>query len=333
MKKLYVIFVLSIIFGGQDVFAQVILRVFTKDKQKYTFEKSEVTNMQLMNGGTGKNDIVITSAEFNNNHADFSCKMYVDDEKFMNYSHGNYTRAGVACSNTTPYAVRDKTSYTSGIDKGEFKIQVKRLKYDREYYFRPWFEKDLRTYYGEAVRFRTAKPQCPEMLDLGLSVKWAANSIGADQDDNMNSGAGFFWGDIECKFSDEFSWANYCWYDAVNSNITKYNTDPSLGVVDGKTILDSSDDVANYYFGGTMRLPTEAEVEELFAKCKVVSSDFFVTVLEAPNGTCINLTGAFWVNSLSSSDCTKAKVANPLYKAVMEYDRNMGMNVLPVCNY
>ena len=50
--------------------------------------------------------------------------------------------------------------------------------------------------------------------------------------------------------------------------MTKYCTNSSYGTVDNKTVLDPEDDVAHVKWGGTWRMPTRAEQDELRKKCK-----------------------------------------------------------------
>ena len=50
--------------------------------------------------------------------------------------------------------------------------------------------------------------------------------------------------------------------------ITKYCTNSSYGTVDNKTVLDPEDDVAHVQWGGSWRIPTRAELDELIDKCK-----------------------------------------------------------------
>ena len=49
--------------------------------------------------------------------------------------------------------------------------------------------------------------------------------------------------------------------------MTKYCTDSSYGTVDNKTVLDPEDDVAHVKWGGSWRMPTKAEQDELRNKC------------------------------------------------------------------
>ncbi|MBQ4524799.1 MAG: hypothetical protein IJA00_01815 [Bacteroidaceae bacterium] len=103
-----------------------------------------------------------------------------------------------------------------------------------------------------------------EWVDLGLSVKWATCNIGADSP--KDCGDYFAWGEVETK--DNYSWETYKWCNGTDESITKYCTDIRYGTVDNKTTLDLSDDAARIKWGGTWRMPTHAEFEELMEKCK-----------------------------------------------------------------
>ena len=48
-----------------------------------------------------------------------------------------------------------------------------------------------------------------------------------------------------------------------NKGWTKYNTDPSYGTVDNKTVLEAMDDAASVALGGKWRMPTAEEWQEL----------------------------------------------------------------------
>ena len=96
----------------------------------------------------------------------------------------------------------------------------------------------------------------PEMIDLGLSVKWAKNNIGATCGDTTESwyGGYYAWGETETK--SDYSWGTYKF--GASSPFSKYDTD-------GKTILESVDDIATQTYGSNYRIPTKAELEELKA--------------------------------------------------------------------
>ena len=109
-----------------------------------------------------------------------------------------------------------------------------------------------------------------EMVDLGLSVKWASANLGATCEDTAESWYGGFyaWGETETK--SDYSWGTYK-YGSNWNKLTKYcpsnKTDywNGEGSPDNKLILDAMDDVVNVELGGNYRIPTKAELVELKA--------------------------------------------------------------------
>lgn len=94
-------------------------------------------------------------------------------------------------------------------------------------------------------------------VDLGLSVKWATCNVGASTPTDY--GSYFAWGETRTKST--YNWDTY--FDSVNgssSNFNKYATNK-------KTTLDLSDDAAYANWGGSWRMPTRAEQDELREKC------------------------------------------------------------------
>ena len=102
----------------------------------------------------------------------------------------------------------------------------------------------------------------PEIIDLGLSVKWAACNLGA----NSPEAPGWLvaWGEISTKT--QYDWSNYTWGESTNS-LLKYNTEYDYGSVDNKVVLDPEDDAAYRALGGSWRIPTRGEMEELLQNC------------------------------------------------------------------
>lgn len=99
-------------------------------------------------------------------------------------------------------------------------------------------------------------------VDLGLSVKWASCNIGANSPEQY--GDYYAWGEKETKSS--YERANYKYYDS-SYLLTRYCTMSKYGKVDNKTTLDLQDDVARAKKGGSWRMPTKAEQDELRNKC------------------------------------------------------------------
>jgi len=93
----------------------------------------------------------------------------------------------------------------------------------------------------------------PDAVDLGLSVKWATFNVGAEKP--VDSGGFYAWGEVSPK--NDYSKASYTFSTHVPGAFSKYSAS------DGKTRLDTSDDVASVVLGSGWRMPTRAEFEEL----------------------------------------------------------------------
>lgn len=101
-------------------------------------------------------------------------------------------------------------------------------------------------------------------VDLGLSVKWATMNVGASSPGDY--GDYYAWGETATKST--YNWSTY--FDSVSgssSNFTKYATDK-------KTVLVPEDDVAHVKWGGSWRMPTKAELDELREKCAWVWTQY-----------------------------------------------------------
>ena len=124
-----------------------------------------------------------------------------------------------------------------------------------------------------------------QYVDLGLSVKWATFNVGATSPEEY--GDYFAWGETEPK--ETYSWATYKWCDGTDANITKYNT------IDGKTILEPTDDAAQVHRGDKWRMPTKAECQELIDSCTwewTTSNNISGYRVTGPNGNSIFLPAA-----------------------------------------
>ena len=85
-----------------------------------------------------------------------------------------------------------------------------------------------------------------EWVDLGLSVKWASCNVGARN--MLDDGNYYAWGETSTK-----------------STYTRDNSETNC--VEITDIAGTSRDVARREWGGTWRLPTKAEMQELVDKC------------------------------------------------------------------
>ena len=121
---------------------------------------------------------------------------------------------------------------------------------------------------GEGVESTIA---VPEIVDLGLSVKWASFNLGATKPEE--SGDFYAWGETAPYYSSQdpliwkegkeagYDWPSYTWCMGDENSITKYNA------TDGKTVLDPEDDAAHVNLGGKWRMPTGEEWGALFNNC------------------------------------------------------------------
>lgn len=145
---------------------------------------------------------------------------------------------------------------------------------------------------SDSITFTKPTGQMHEFVDLGLSVKWATCNIGSLHPEGL--GVKFAWGETESK--SEYDMENYKYYvrteyeedeygySHYNYIMNKYND------VDGKDVLDPSDDAATVNWGGSWRMPTRAELEELHDNCSVnetMLNDVPVIKLTGPNGNSI----------------------------------------------
>ena len=106
-----------------------------------------------------------------------------------------------------------------------------------------------------------------EWVDLGLSVKWATCNVGAEKPEDY--GDYYAWGETSTKSS--YTWINYKFRTSGDSyenvKFSKYNTESEYGPIDNRSTLDLVDDVARQKWGGSWRMPTLTEFDELIDNC------------------------------------------------------------------
>jgi hypothetical protein len=115
----------------------------------------------------------------------------------------------------------------------------------------------------DSISMVAPKESVHEYVDLGLSVKWATCNVGANSPEEY--GDYFAWGEVEPK--DYYDWSTYKWCNGSYYTQTKYCTNSSYGTVDNKTVLEAADDAATTNWGGSWRMPTKAEQDELRNNC------------------------------------------------------------------
>lgn len=158
-----------------------------------------------------------------------------------------------------------------------------------------------RTATCEVTVVETAKP---EAVDLGLpsGLKWATFNVGATRPEEY--GDYFSWGETEPKT--DYSWSTYKFELGTGwgGPFSKYETDSSYGTVDNKTVLDPEDDAAHVNWGGSWRMPTDAEWTALRDNCTwtwATEDGVSGRKVTGPNGKSIFLPAAgFWDDTLLS---------------------------------
>lgn len=120
-----------------------------------------------------------------------------------------------------------------------------------------------------------------EVVDLGLSVKWATCNVGASLP--YEYGGYYAWGETSEKT--EYSRDTYKFYNKSQHEYTYILDD----------ITGTSYDVARVKWGGTWRMPTKKEMEELVKKCNwkwTTYNDVHGYLVTSSNGKSIFLPAA-----------------------------------------
>ena len=102
-----------------------------------------------------------------------------------------------------------------------------------------------------------------DYVDLGLSVKWATCNVGASSPSEVGSFVA--WGETSPK--EQYDWNSYRLCSGSGRAQSKYNLQEEYGIVDNRTRLENMDDVASVKWGGSWRIPTLNEMEELKEQC------------------------------------------------------------------
>lgn len=183
----------------------------------------------------------------------------------------NSIEFGVEISTSQDFYNAQRFSATGLVGK-TFSVRVTGLTAKTKYYYRTYVDISSLTfaYYGSSASFTTLDISSSggtenghQYVDLGLpsGTKWADRNIGA----SSSSGYGdyFAWGETTTKSN--YDWSTYKYGNAYNK-LTKYCTNSSYGkdgFTDNKTELVLDDDVAHKEWGGSWRMPSKEQIEEL----------------------------------------------------------------------
>lgn len=179
-------------------------------------------------------------------------------------SDGNGTvRARGVCWSASPNpTISDNDGMTTdGEGAGIFTSNLTNLNENTTYYVRAYATNSAGTGYGEEKTFKTVG--CingHEYVDLGLpsGLKWATCNVGADTPEDY--GDYFAWGETSSK-------AEYTYENSITYGLTRSELQ-SQGYIDGSGNLTPLHDAATANWGGSWRMPTKEEMQELVDHCE-----------------------------------------------------------------
>lgn len=190
-----------------------------------------------------------------------------------------------------------------------------------------------------------------EWVDLGLpsGLKWATCNVGASTPEAY--GDYFAWGETTTK--NEYTWQSYTLCMGDNKSMTKYCKSYDYGtVMDKKNRLDDIDDAAHMNWGGSWRMPTDTESQELKDGCTWTSvtqngvkgylgqsrynnNSIFFPAAGKITGSTVSSAGSttgVWSALLYDGESSYAQGFSPNYGMGSGTARYQGYPVRPVCD-
>jgi hypothetical protein len=234
------------------------------------------------------------------------------------------TSADLSAASGTKVA-GSRTSY------GSYTVDLLTLSASTTYYYRAYALCENIYTYGEVKSFTTpAYDAAGDAIDLGLSVRWASCNVGAASPEEYGG--------------------YYGWADPTGLK-TSTNVDDYPSANPPSRISGTEYDIARAKWGGTWRMPTQAEQQELIDSCtwawttqngqngyKVTGKNgnsIFLPAAGLRNGTDMHYVGTggyYWSGTLNWSDVNRAYYSyfGSDYHNVGAYDRSYGFSVRPV---
>ncbi len=164
-----------------------------------------------------------------------------------------------------------------------------------------------------------------EYVDLGLSVKWATCNVGANSPDEY--GDYYAWGETVPR------------NDLTEVNSVTYGND-SIGCIAGRVEYD----VAQAKWGGSWRMPTAEEIEELINNCSALwtrqnavegcvftSNKNGQSIFLPAAGSIIGVEGAYWsATPKNATDAIRLRFYKGRIEVDFEKNRNSAFCIRPV---
>lgn len=265
--------------------------------------------------------------------------------------------------NKPSFAITEKVMYGTTAATASSKIvtghKMTGLQPGATYYCRYYLSNEFgeNLWKTDAIEFTTLDndptPVAFQAVDLGLpsGVKWANKNVGAAYPES--NGNFFAWGEINPK--NDYSWTTYKWNNSGTESYMLYKYVPVPASVwnDDRSRLEYEDDAARAALGGTWRMPTDAEEQELRAECTWTwtqkngvngylvtgqnGNSIFLPAAGSHSGTTwydAGTKGAYWTSDVYPDNC---KVAYEFYFysnfiGWSFMDRYVGLPIRPVTN-
>ena len=201
-------------------------------------------------------------------------------------------------------------------------------------------------YNGEPIKVTLVEdnpdePTPGQVIDLGLSVKWAGWDVGSDSPEVP--GDLYAWGETETK--SEYTSTNYIHFLNDNLGGNFRTTGLYCNIGNDGDISGTQYDAAHVKWGGGWRMPTKEEAEELLSQC----TKKYLTykgqrgwLLTGPNGNKIFLGvtmqhGVFWTGTWGPQSAHQAWCIYTVSNNSLEVDRfrcsvYQGRHIRAVCD-
>ena len=177
---------------------------------------------------------------------------------------GSEVTARGVCWSTNQNPTIEDNKTTDGAGLGSYTSNLTNLESNTTYYVRAYAINEAGTAYGSIYVLETEKETTGtvnghEWIDLGLpsGLKWATCNVGADNPEDY--GNYYAWGETATK--SEYADSNSLTYELSISELQ------AQGIIDGNSNLTPQYDAATANWGGTWRMPTRDEQEELLNNC------------------------------------------------------------------
>ena len=181
----------------------------------------------------------------------------------VGYLGQHVTRRGFCWSTTSTPTVNDNEIHEEGYYTANYTMRLENLLPQTTYYVRAYATNEVGTAYGEERIFTTLPIEETlngyTWVDLGLpsGTKWATCNVGATTPEEY--GDYFAWGETSTKETyDEDNCPTYGLY---------MPTLETQGYIDSEDKLTPQYDAATANWGGSWRMPTSSELNELHTNC------------------------------------------------------------------